>query len=108
MFFSKNYKSFLTQDILTVSMTYILPIMVFVQKGCTALILAARSNHIEIVELLLKLGADVNAKINVSFTSMFLFNVFQVCVLNVSLRFRMKVQLCCWPQFMGMLMWFNC
>ncbi len=39
----------------------------FVQNGHTALSVAAIRNHIEIVELLLKFGADVNAKKLVNF-----------------------------------------
>ncbi len=54
--------------------------LLFVQYGCTALMEAADNGHVEIVELLLKAGADINLKNHVN-----LFSEF-VCLLSFSIN----------------------
>ncbi len=68
----------------TVSKTFLSIVIIagccFVQNGNTALMMAASRNHIEVVGLLLKLGADVNAKNNVSFHVDILDMLLFICI----------------------------
>ncbi len=55
-------------------------LLLSVQNGDTALMKAVRNNHVEIVELLLKAGADINAKNNVCAHSVAAFTFVMVLV----------------------------
>ncbi len=103
----------------------------FVQNGFSSLIKAANQNLVEIVNLLLIAGGDINVKSNVSsYVIVTITMYFGESHLNLCLPFvyfpifflmfvryvsmfviffvRMERLLCWWLQFLGRLAWFNC
>ncbi len=73
-------------------------LLAFIQNGCTALHIASRNGHFEVVIMLLKAKAAVNIKTSVSYVDC-AHHVLCVCTLNVSLLiivncYRTMRQLC--------------